>query len=136
MFRTVAALAAILLASFTDQALAQVQAGDAAGGQKLVQARCIMCHTVDGPVHPRGRQGPSLAAVAQMPSTTSMSLHAFLLTPHPSMPNYQLAPQEVDDVVAYILSLRKPHVEAPWLYQFSAAPTGEATQSGTTTRAD
>ena len=55
------------------------------------------------------QQAPPLAAVAQMHSTTSLSLHAFLLTPHPSMPNYRLAPKEVDDVVAYILSLRQPH---------------------------
>jgi hypothetical protein len=41
-----------------------------------------------------------------MPATTSMSLHVFLLTPHANMPNYHLTPQEIDDVVAYILSLR------------------------------
>jgi mono/diheme cytochrome c family protein len=36
-----------------------------------------------------------------------MSLHAFLLTPHANMPNYRLTSEEIDDVVAYILSLRR-----------------------------
>jgi hypothetical protein len=53
------------------------------------------------------QQGPSLAAVAAMPSTTSISLHAFLMTPHANMPNYRLTAQEIDDVAAYILSLRQ-----------------------------
>lgn len=48
-----------------------------------------------------------LAAVAAMSSTTSISLHAFLMTPHVNMPNYRLTPQEIDDVVTYILSLRR-----------------------------
>ncbi len=84
------------------QALAQVPPGDAAAGQKLVQAQCSTCH---GP-RPGPQQAPSLEAIASMPSTTSMSLHAFLMTPHANMPNYRLSSQEIDDVVAYILSLR------------------------------
>jgi hypothetical protein len=35
-----------------------------------------------------------------------MSLHAFLITPHANMPDYRLTPQQIDDVVTYILSLR------------------------------
>jgi mono/diheme cytochrome c family protein len=107
MLRTVVPFAVILLAQFAAQAIAQAPSGDAAAGQKLARAQCSTCH--DGEGSPRGqRRGPSLTAVAAMPSTTSLSLHAFLLTPHAKMPNYQLTPQEIDDVVAYILSLR-PH---------------------------
>jgi mono/diheme cytochrome c family protein len=84
---------------------AQVPSGDAVAGGKLVQEQCSTCHDREG--SPRSRKkGPPLAAVAAMPSTTPMSLHAFLMTPHANMPNYQLTPQEIDDVVAYILSLR------------------------------
>ena len=42
-----------------------------------------------------------------MASTTSMSLRVFLQTPHPSMPDYRLTREELDDVVAYILTLRR-----------------------------
>lgn len=104
MVRTVLPFVVILLAAA--QAIAQASSGDATVGRELVKARCSTCH--DREDSPRGRQqGPSLAAVAAMPSTTSMSLHAFLMTPHVNMPNYQLTPQEIDDVVAYILSLRR-----------------------------
>ncbi len=90
------------------QGLAQVPLGDAAAGQQLVQAQCSTCHTRYG--RPRSRQqGPSLAAIASIPSTTSMSLHAFLMTPHAKMPNYRLNSQEIDDIIAYILSLRQRH---------------------------
>jgi cytochrome c1 len=35
-----------------------------------------------------------------------LSLTAFLMTPHPSMPNFSLSRQEIRDVVSYILSLK------------------------------
>lgn len=105
MFRTVLPFVVVLLAAA--QAVAQAPSGDAtAAGRELVKAQCSTCH--DGEGSPPGRQqGPSLAAVAAMPSTTSISLHAFLMTPHANMPNYLFTPQEIDDVVTYILSLRR-----------------------------
>ena len=104
MLRAALPFVAILLAAA--RAIAQVPSGDATAGQRLVQAQCSTCH--DKEDSPRSRQkGPSLMAVAAIPSTTSMSLHAFLMTPHANMPNYQLTPKEIDDVVAYILSLRR-----------------------------
>jgi mono/diheme cytochrome c family protein len=108
MFRTIGSHAAIFLLLCAAPALAQSEVGNVADGQKLVAEACSTCHAVEGPTA-ASQQAPPLAAVAQMHSTTSLSLHAFLLTPHPSMPNYRLAPKEVDDVVAYILSLRRPH---------------------------
>ena len=39
-------------------------------------------------------------------SATNMSLRVFLRTPHPSMPNLVLQPDDVDDLVDYILSLK------------------------------
>jgi mono/diheme cytochrome c family protein len=60
---------------------------------------------VDTPTS-KDQQAPSFTSIARLPSTTSMSLHAFLLSPHPHMPNYRLSPNEVDDVVSYIMTLR------------------------------
>ena len=42
-----------------------------------------------------------------MPSTTELSLKVFLRSSHKSMPNFILQPEETDDIVAYILSLRR-----------------------------
>lgn len=85
-------------------AAAQVAEGDVAAGRRLVQARCSGCHSVEPG---KAGVGPNFSGVAQMPSTTSLSLRAFLLTPHPTMPNYRLTPAEIDDIVAFLLSLRR-----------------------------
>ena len=82
-------------------ALAQ-QAGDPAAGQRLAEATCMVCHDSTG-----SKLAPAFSAVAAMPSTTATALGVFLRTSHPSMPNLMLTPAERDDVVAYILSLRK-----------------------------
>ncbi len=93
-----------MLALATAQAAAQVQEGDVAAGRRLAREHCSACHAVE----PGPGTGPmGFAAIARMPSTTSMSLRAFLLTPHPRMPNYKHTPAEIDDIVAYILSLRR-----------------------------
>jgi hypothetical protein len=42
-----------------------------------------------------------------MKSTTPLSLRAFLQTPHERMPDLHLSRDEIDDLTAYILSLRR-----------------------------
>ena len=86
-------------------ASAQIATGDPAAGRQFAQANCAAFHAVDGGAGGKKAAG-SFSDIALLPSTTSISLHAFLLTPHPSMPNYRLTPADVDDVVAFILSLR------------------------------
>lgn len=89
------------------QAVAQ-DAGTPEAGHKLAQTWCVNCHVID----PTQRQGtsngaPPFAAVARMKSTTFMGLKAFLQTPHDRMPDLHLSRDEIDDVAAYILSLKK-----------------------------
>jgi mono/diheme cytochrome c family protein len=50
--------------------------------------------------------GPSFLEVAAHPATTALSLRVFLQTPHATMPNLMLTPEETDDVISYILTLR------------------------------
>jgi mono/diheme cytochrome c family protein len=84
-------------------ALAQPSGGDPGAGRRFAETHCTGCHQAGEPE----ARAPGFAAIAQMPSTTSLSLRAFLLTSHPTMPNIRLTPEEVDDVVAYILSLKR-----------------------------
>ncbi len=102
------AAAMIALTAGTLPALAQTEPGDPAAGRRLAEAWCANCHRVapQGP-GPVSDAAPAFAAVAAMPSTTRMALAAFLQTPHPRMPNYQLSREEMDDVIAYLLSLRR-----------------------------
>lgn len=96
------ALAGVLLAG-----AANGQAyGDPAEGRRLATAWCSGCHQVD----PRAQDAandavPSFKAIAAMPSTTMLSIRAFLHQPHDVMPDYRLSEEQIDDLAAYILGL-------------------------------
>ena len=87
-------------------AAAQELPGDPAAGASLARDVCATCHVVaeDQPIDPA--VGPSLLEVAEHPATTELSLRAFLQTPHPTMPNLRLTPDETDDIIAYLLTLK------------------------------
>jgi mono/diheme cytochrome c family protein len=101
------AFAALLMAVCTRASAAQ-EGGDATLGRPLAEQWCSGCHVVE----PTAQQGssngaPTFAAIAGMNSTTSMSLHAFLQSSHPPMPDLRLSRSQIDNVVGYILSLRR-----------------------------
>ena len=82
-------------------------AGDAETGRRLAERWCSTCHVV-GPHAEQGTStgAPPFEAIARMPSTTAMSLRVFLMTPHGPMPDLHLSSNEIDDLSAYIISLR------------------------------
>lgn len=89
-------------------ALAQPEPGDARAGRRLAATWCADCHRIArGGPGPATDAAPPFAAIAAMPSTTSMSLRVFLQSPHASMPDYHLTRDQLDDLVAYLLSLRR-----------------------------
>src|SRR5271169_2967756 len=90
------------------EALAQPLAGDPSAGRQFATAICGSCHQVMGG---KGRDGPpSFVDIANMPSTTALSLKVFLRYNHKEMPNLIIPNAETDDVIAYILSLKEPFV--------------------------
>ena len=94
------ALASVAPASAQD-------AGDADAGRKIAQTWCINCHVV-APGQTRGSSNgaPPFTAIAAQQAMTPMALSAFLQTPHHRMPDLQLSRAQIDDVSAYIFSLR------------------------------
>jgi cytochrome c len=97
---------AVITAIFMTSA---VQAQDISAGKQIAQTWCSGCHQVDRQERKTGNDAvPSFPSVAQMNSTTAMSLSAFLSTPHGRMPDYALSRTEIQNVSAYILSLHKP----------------------------
>lgn len=96
--------AAILLAR---AACAQDLPGDPAAGRIFALQTCSGCHLV-AEDQPDGRiaEAPGFREVAERPGLTAQALFAFLQAPHPTMPSLVLSPEEADDVIAYILSLR------------------------------
>ncbi len=100
------ALAAISLT--TGSALAQEQAwpGDPVAGRGLAEELCSACHAIpgQGPVL-EAPSAPPFQALAADPAVTGLTLHAYLRTLHPP-PSFVLDEEQLNDVVAYILSLR------------------------------
>ena len=83
------------------------RAQDIDAGKKLAQASCSGCHLVDSTGQKSSSDaGPTFASIARMPSTTALSLAAFLATPHAGMPDLVLDRTEIRNISAYILSLR------------------------------
>ena len=85
-----------------------VQAQIVANGETIAKTWCAGCHQIEGEAPRMGNDAvPSFSSIAQMSSTTQTSLDVFLSTPHARMTDYSLTRQEIKDVSAYILSLRK-----------------------------
>jgi mono/diheme cytochrome c family protein len=87
---------------------AHAQDGNVAAGRVFARGACNPCHVVE--TEQRGRRliiiGPAFRDIANTPGITAAALRAFLTTSHPKMPNLILEPEEMANVIAYILSLR------------------------------
>jgi mono/diheme cytochrome c family protein len=97
--------AAILAAQFP--ALAQPVDGDAASGREIATKRCSSCHRVLPMTLADKADPPSFQSLADLPSTTGISLNAFLHSNHKNMPDFIISSAESNDLIAYILSLKK-----------------------------
>ncbi|MBU6319359.1 MAG: cytochrome C [Alphaproteobacteria bacterium] len=96
-----------VVAAFTGAGEASAQTGDAARGLSYARRACAECHMVEKGERPQGRllSGPSFERVAAVPGMTGMALTAWLTTSHPTMPNFIIEADRMDDLVAYIRSL-------------------------------
>jgi mono/diheme cytochrome c family protein len=110
------ALGVVMLSGTAVEAAGSGDRDLVARGDKLAQLVCSVCHVVardDKHVPLLPEPGPSFVDVAARPATTEASLRAYLATRHPDMgpagqmPNPRLVDYEIDELVAYILSLRK-----------------------------
>jgi cytochrome c len=98
---------AILLTALTSSAMAE-DVGDVTAGHRLAETWCANCHVVDRASKSGASTGaPTFQAIADMKSVTPMSLRVFLQTPHQRMPDLHLSGGEIDDLTAYIFSLRE-----------------------------
>lgn len=86
---------------------ATAQAQNASTGAQLVKSDCATCHAVGDEAKSPEPKAPRFADVADMPSTTELSLKVFLRSSHKNMPNILLEPDEIDAVADYILGLKK-----------------------------
>ena len=80
--------------------------GDPAAGRRLGEAWCSNCHVLDTSQRATVTGAPSFAFIAANRAISPMALRAFFQTPHDRMPDLHLSNTEMDDLIAYILSLR------------------------------
>lgn len=90
---------------------AMVQAtelGDVDAGRQYAEQYCAGCHDVTSPNPMETGSGiPTFSAVANATRVTRTSLVVWMQTSHPKMPNLMLEQQDLDNVIAYILSLKR-----------------------------
>ena len=80
-------------------------AGDAAAGKDLATTWCGSCHLMEGTRTGADGARP-FAAMARDPKATAGRLRAFLVKPHGQMPELHLTRQEIENLIAYIESLK------------------------------
>ncbi len=103
----VIALAAPFLVRPHDASGAILSRDSAAAGHRLAGAWCEECHAIGATPTGKASDAPDFADIASRPSTTALSLKVFLRTNHPSMPNIVISPDQTEDLVNYILSLKR-----------------------------
>ena len=80
---------------------------DETAGQKLATNWCSECHAVAPGQRSPNPAAPRFVDVAKDPAVTENALRTFLRTPHAKMPSIILNQDQLDDVVSYILSLKR-----------------------------
>jgi mono/diheme cytochrome c family protein len=100
---------AIVFASgFACVAIAQAaQIGGAEQGLAIARTRCAECHLLGKETgRSENENAPTFAKIAETPGMTAAALRAALNSSHRTMPNLVLEGDDVDSIIAYILSLK------------------------------
>jgi mono/diheme cytochrome c family protein len=96
--------AGLMLASATS-AIAAEEAGDPQAGFEYAHTYCATCHGISEERSPLP-EATRFRSVADRPGITATALQVWMQTSHPTMPNIIVAPKDMRNVIAYILSLK------------------------------
>ena len=78
---------------------------DVERGKRLAAAWCTSCHQVE-PQQGTSDLAPSFEIIANTRDKPESDLRAWLISPHPPMPDFNLSEDEIDDLLGYIGTLR------------------------------
>jgi mono/diheme cytochrome c family protein len=103
--QTIPMFASMMIAGAT--AVPAQDLGDKSKGLVFAEGNCAACHAVmpSGTPSPR-TDAATFAAIANTPGMTELALAVWLKTPHRNMPNLIIAKDDMENVIAYIVSLR------------------------------
>lgn len=79
---------------------------DLTPGRELASRLCAECHDIGDGAKPARRYAPSFSAIMRDPAVSELSLRVFHRSAKEEMPNFLLSSEQIDDIVAYMLSLR------------------------------
>jgi mono/diheme cytochrome c family protein len=88
------------------EALAQPASSHSLGRQVAIEL-CSSCHRVTAGPRLSGQNVANFFAIANLPSTTALSLKVFLRSNHKGMPNLIVSESDSDELIDYILSLKR-----------------------------
>lgn len=92
----------------TDTRAQTTGGGSAEAGRATAMTICANCHLVaTGQRQPPMDSVPSFDALARDPRMSEARLRGFLNRPHPPMPDPQLSRDELENLVSFILLLRR-----------------------------
>jgi mono/diheme cytochrome c family protein len=84
------------------------ETGNPALGLRYAQQSCASCHAVAaGQSLSPNPSAPAFDTVANTPGMTGIALNVWLHTPHPSMPNLIVDSDRIDDLSAYLATLKR-----------------------------
>lgn len=99
------AMITALLAAISAPAFA-ADADSIRNGREIARTICAECHAVrPAELQSPNKDAPSFEDIAGVSGLTPIALRVALTTSHKTMPNLILSEQQLDDVIAYILSL-------------------------------
>ncbi len=79
--------------------------GDLERGADLSQRWCSSCHLVEAE-GVGSDTAPPFRSIAIDPELSNANIRDWLISPHDTMPSFDLAEDEIADIIAYIASIR------------------------------
>jgi mono/diheme cytochrome c family protein len=84
--------------------------GNAENGFNYAKQACAHCHAIrKGDNQPTNPLAPSFEKIANSSGVTGISLAAVLHSVHENMPNFVLPANDRDNIIGYIVSLKREH---------------------------
>jgi mono/diheme cytochrome c family protein len=98
-------LGRIGLLAIAGPALGQVPSGNSERGGQLAERWCSSCHIVSVSQEQGTTEAPTFRSIAERSPEAIDAFAAFLMDPHPPMPDLSLTREEIRDLLSYIASL-------------------------------
>lgn len=86
----------------------EARAADAAAGLKIVKNKCVRCHAIKTGGRGSHPDAPTFATLFKRypPATLAEAFAEGIVVGHPDMPKFVFSTKQIDDLIAYLETLR------------------------------